>query len=245
MPLPRFDCPADALLTEQSRWLATARSRLLRRVEIARRKRVLDLGCGYGTTTAELVRRSGGSVVALDRLRSALAARPGQFASACRVAGDARRLPFRDAAFDLIFCQFVWLWLDAAIVAGEAFRVLRPGGALVALEPDYEGMIEHPAKLAARDLWLHWLARSGADPAIGRKLSGLLDRAGFKVEIGLLDRLEPPSPSRFKLLGELATSDAEREQVQQLIEADAACSGEDKVAHLPVFLVTATRPERT
>lgn len=244
MPLTRFDCPADALLTEQSRWLAPARSRLLRRVEVARRKRVLDLGSGYGATAAELARRSGGLVVALDRLRSALAARPDEFASACRVAGDVCHLPFRDAAFDLVFCQFVWLWLDAATAAGEAFRVLCPGGALVALEPDYGGMIEHPASLASRDLWLQWLARSGADPAVGRTLPGLLARAGFAVEIGLLDRLEPPSPRRFELLGELAASDSERAQVQRLIEADATCPGEDKVAHLPVFLITAMRPDR-
>ena len=54
------------LLTEQAAWLAPARARLLRRVAIAHRQRVLDLGAGPGAVTPELVRRSGGLVVALD-----------------------------------------------------------------------------------------------------------------------------------------------------------------------------------
>ena len=56
----------------------------------------------------------------------------------------AERLPFADGAFDLVFCQFALLWLDAAAAVGEVRRVLSPGGVLAAIEPDYGGMIEHP-----------------------------------------------------------------------------------------------------
>ena len=67
-------CPSAELLRRQAAWLAPARARLLRRAEIARRRRVLDLACGPGTVVEELVQRSGGSVVALDCSRTALAA---------------------------------------------------------------------------------------------------------------------------------------------------------------------------
>ncbi|HIE47660.1 TPA: hypothetical protein EYP84_02055 [Candidatus Bipolaricaulota bacterium] len=48
--------PAPELSDELARWLAPARGRLLRRLQIARRRRVLDVACGTGAVTAELVR---------------------------------------------------------------------------------------------------------------------------------------------------------------------------------------------
>ena len=66
--------PQAELLRQQAAWLAPARARLFRRVQIAQRQRVLDLACGYGTVTGELVRRCGGSVTALDCNPEALAA---------------------------------------------------------------------------------------------------------------------------------------------------------------------------
>ena len=54
--------PSKTLLEAQAEWLAPARARLLRRVGIARRRRILDLGAGYGAVTGELVRRGGGFV---------------------------------------------------------------------------------------------------------------------------------------------------------------------------------------
>ena len=67
------------LLRRQAAWLAPARARLLRRVAVARRRSVLDLGGGYGAVTGELVRRAGGTVVALDHTLEALQASPGAF----------------------------------------------------------------------------------------------------------------------------------------------------------------------
>jgi len=241
VPIAYFDLPSRELAQQQAGWLAPARARLLRRVHVARRRRVLDLGCGHGLVSGELARRSGGPVVAVDRNRQALAEDCRPFGGAARICADATRLPFPAGRFDLVFCQFVFLWLDALAAAREVHRVLQPGGVLVAIEPDYAGMIEHPAEIATRRLWLSVLAREGGDPEVGRKLPGLLSAGGFQVRVDLLDRLTPPSAARFDLLGELPLTNEERQSLDRLRAADAACDDNRRVVHLPMFLVTAVK----
>jgi SAM-dependent methyltransferase len=234
-----FSRPPPHLLQQQADWLAPARARLLRRIHVARRRRVLDLACGSGAVTGELLRRCGGRVVALDRDLAALRQCAAGSTTAC---ADAARLPFAECSFDLVFCQFALMWMDAATVLREIRRVLAPGGALIALEPDYGGMIEHPPQLATRELWLAALRRAGADPQIGRKLPGLLASAGFQYQIDMLDRLSSPSPLRFECLRGLPLSAEEEESLRRIEAAEAACAEAARVAHLPMFLVTACDP---
>ncbi len=248
---PDPSLPPIELLREQAAWLAPARSRVLRRVCIAARRRILDVACGPGAVTGELAARgaAGGFVVGLDRSREALAplaasARASDTnRAACAnihvVHAAAHRLPFPGAAFDLAFCQFALMWLDAPAVVTELARVLAPAAAVVAIEPDYGGMIEYPADAAARRLWLTGLARAGADPEIGRKLPGLFTAAGFQVHVELLDRLVPPASTRFALLRGLPLTPGELQRLDCIEEQAAACDARAMVAHLPIFLLTA------
>lgn len=235
--------PSMELLLQQAAWLAPARARLLRMIQVGRRRRVLDLACGRGAVTGELARRAGGRVVAVDRSRAALAGDPQPFRGATRVCSEAARTPFASGSFDLVFCQFAILWLDAAATVAEVKRVLQPGGAFIAVEPDYGSMIEYPPQIATQQLWLSALSRAGADPHIGRKLPGLLTGAGFAVSVYLLDRLSPPSSARFDFLRGLPLSAQERQTLDQIQAADKACGDSDRVVHLPIFLVTATKVE--
>ncbi|MBN1588839.1 MAG: methyltransferase domain-containing protein [Pirellulales bacterium] len=238
--------PAD-LLQEQAEWLAPARSRLLRRAHVARCCRVLDLGCGRGAVTAELVRRGAGPVVALDRNLAALGQLAGSRILALPVQADAARLPFASGSFDLVFCQFTLMWVDAPAAVSEIHRVLAADGQLIAMEPDYAGMIEYPAEIITRSLWLSGLKRAGADGSIGRKLPGILAAAGFgAVRVDLLDRLVEPSPARFELLAGLPLEPAEQEARAMAQAADARLAAAkasstcgSHVVHLPVFLVVA------
>ena len=243
--LVNYDLPEQEMLVQQAEWLAPARGRLLRQVGIARRKRVLDLGAGYGAVTGELVRRARGSVVALDCAVAALRDGATAFAEAYCTGGDARRLPFADAVFDLVFTQLTLLWVQpVARALDEIQRVLRPGGVLVALEPDYGGMIEHPPEIAARELWLSALERAGADPLIGRALPGLLAARGFTVNVGLFESLYAPSAARFDFLRDLPLTTAEALALETIeTEALVRHSPWAQIAHLPFFLVTALKPE--
>jgi len=237
----KYNLPTAQLLREQADWLAPARARALRRAAIGQRRKVLDLACGFGAVTEELARRSGGEVVALDCRQNALAMDQRPFAGANRICGDALRLPFADDTFDQVFCQFTFLWIDARSAIGEIFRVLRSHGVLVAIEPDYGGMIEYPPDIATRELWIAGLTRAGADPYIGRKLPGMLQQPDWKVEIDLLDRIMPPSPVRFALFNELPLTEEEKITLKHIEAADAALAETIRVVHLPMFIITGER----
>lgn len=176
---PLIPCDLDTLQAfykRQDAWFADTRYRLLRNAGIARRRRVLDLGSGTGETLAELRRRARGMVVALDADMSALSRSSGM-----RAGAHASRLPFAEAAFDLVFTQMFFLWarpLDE--VLGEVRRVLKPGGVLVVCaEPDYGGVVSVPG--GALGSFIEQLSNDGADPEVGRKLGGELNTVGFKV----------------------------------------------------------------
>jgi malonyl-CoA O-methyltransferase len=95
-------------------------------------KRWLDLGCGTGHFSRALAARFPlAEGLALDIAEGMLRhARPLGGATHF-VAGDAERLPLRDASVDLLFSSLALQWCgDFAGVLGEARRVLRPGGCL-------------------------------------------------------------------------------------------------------------------
>ena len=224
--------PPPDLAQALSDWLAGPRSRALRRARIGLRHRVLEVGCGHGLVTADLRRRAAGSVVTLD---------PGP--SAADLAARAEHLPFRDSSFDLVFFQNVLLWvspLEAAL--REAARVLAPGGDLVALEPDYGGLLEHPS-LGLGDLWRAGLTRAGADPCVGRRLPALCETAGLQVWVELAHLPQPASPAALRLLEGLPLTAAE---LLQVAEAHRALENKPSLwgvfVHVPYVIVVAGKP---
>ncbi len=104
--------------------------------------RLLDVGCGTGLLLRLLTRRADAArLVGLDyssemlrRLTAAAAELPGG-ERIVAVQGDAERLPFADASFDLITCcnSFHHYPHQAAAVA-DFHRVLRPGGRLILVD---------------------------------------------------------------------------------------------------------------
>lgn len=102
----------------------------------------LEVGCGAGGAARVLgpVARSligiDVSPVALDAARAQVAARSaGWSARIDFMEMDAESLSFPDGTFDLVCGRGILHHVDAARLAAEAARVLRPGGRAVFLEP--------------------------------------------------------------------------------------------------------------
>jgi SAM-dependent methyltransferase len=108
--------------------------------DIPRGARVIDVGCGTGRALPPLRAAVGpdGAVIALDLTPEMLAmARPAcAAASGALVLGDARSLPFPDAAADAIFAAGLVHHLpDPQAGLLELARVTRLGGLLVLFHP--------------------------------------------------------------------------------------------------------------
>ncbi len=99
---------------------------------------ILDIGCGTGAMSEKL--GEFGTVVSADFSPHALAySRRRGLTHLC--AGDAMRLPFRDASFDAIVALDLLEHLtDDGAALREFLRVLRPGGRLVASVPAYQSL---------------------------------------------------------------------------------------------------------
>ena len=134
--------------------------------------RVLDVGCGPGATLAHLRQVHHWSAAGLDPSRLLLSEGHCGHPDLPLVQGRAESLPFRDGAFQGVFCECVLSLLeDRAAVLSEFWRVLTDGGLLI-----------------MTDLYIREL-RAGFNPAPSagclagamtrEELNPLIDAAGF------------------------------------------------------------------
>jgi len=149
---------------------------------------VLDLGAGTGLASEPLKRRFRKSqVVAMDLAEGMLreARKRSRFWRPIRcVAGDATRLPLRDASVDLVFSSLVLQWcglLDEAFA--EIARVLKPGGLLLFSSFGPDTLRELRGAWAAVDNAVH--VNAFVDM---HDLGSALQRAGFSEPVLDVDR---------------------------------------------------------
>ncbi|MEU2561234.1 methyltransferase domain-containing protein [Streptomyces longispororuber] len=151
--------------------------------------RVLDIGCGPGTITADLAALvPGGHVMGVDRapdvldLARATAAERGvdnvEFA-----VGDVHALAYPDGSFDVVHAHQVLQHVgDPVRALREMRRVCAPGGVVAARDSDYAAMTWHPGSPGLDD-WLdlyRQVARAnGGEPDAGRALKSWALAAGF------------------------------------------------------------------
>lgn len=101
--------------------------------------RALDVGCGPGALTTELVGRLGAaSVAACDPSPPFVAACAGRNPGVDVRPGSAEQVPFADEAFDLALAQLVLHFVsDPPRAAAEMTRVVKPGGTVAASVWDF------------------------------------------------------------------------------------------------------------
>jgi len=160
---------------ERDHWWFKGRRRILTRLvddlALPAGARVLDVGCGTGANGPVLAAQ-GRFAVGVDASPVPLGLDgTGARGHAARLRGDATRLPFAEASFDLVVALDVLEHLiDDASAAREMHRVLRPGGALIVFVPALELL------WGLQDDVSHHLRRYHAP-----ELRTLLGTAGFAV----------------------------------------------------------------
>lgn len=136
-----FDVAATAYDAFMGRWSRRLSAALADTAAIAPGTRALDVGCGTGALTEELVRRVGAQGVAgVDPSASFIAAMRERFPGIDVRQGSAEALPFEDGTFDTVLAQLVVHFMaDPVAGLAEMRRVTRPGGVVAACVWDYAG----------------------------------------------------------------------------------------------------------
>ena len=150
---------------------------------ISRNARVLEVGCGNGSMSAWMAEHvtPDGKVVALDLDLSLVdnACAPGvEFRQGDIVAG-----PVDPGRFDLVTARAVLHHVtDAKAATGNLVASLRPGGAILLIEPDFLPVsVAEPVEVRAFwSGWLAWSRERGIDYYIGRTMAPRLAAYGLK-----------------------------------------------------------------
>ena len=136
-----FDVAAEAYDRFMGRYSVQLAAQLAEFGGVEAGQRVLDVGCGPGALTGELVRRVGAeAVTAVDPSAPFVAAAKARHPAVEVQRASAEQLPFDDGIFDVALAQLVVHFM-ADPVAGlrEMARVTRPGGVVAACVWDHAG----------------------------------------------------------------------------------------------------------
>ncbi len=155
-----FDVAAEAYDRYMGRYSRLLSGQLADLASIRRGQRVLDVGCGTGALTGELVARLGPSAVAaVDPSEPFVAATRARHPGVDVRQAPAERLPFPDDAFDAALAQLVvHLMKDSVAGITEMARVTRRDGVVAACVWDHAG--------SQGPLRLFWDAARALDPDV-------------------------------------------------------------------------------
>ncbi len=152
-------------------------------------QRLLDVGSGAGTITADLARAvAPGSVTAVEVSEEAAALTRAELErqgiAAEVIVADAHALPFPDDAFDVVHAHQVLQHVaDPVAMLVELRRVTVPGGIVAVRDADYPGFRWYPDE-PRMDRWLELYLQAaeanGGHPDAGRRLLAWALAAGLE-----------------------------------------------------------------
>lgn len=159
----------------------------------------LDVGCGDGTDLQNISARVGpkGHAIGVERNQELASYAnklldAGGYRNATVIRGEAEHMTFPNHLFDRVRADRAVQHFQNPIAGlAEMWRVLRPGGILTIIEPDWGAIALDPASVRGGNddatfmYVMKWVRRHLPHALIGRQLSGLLRRVGHwsKVEV--------------------------------------------------------------
>lgn len=155
-----FDVAAEAYDRFMGRYSVQLAPQMADLAGVAPGQRVVDVGCGPGALTGELVKRVGAAgVAAVDPSAPFVAAAADRHPGVDVRLANAEALPFDDGVFDAALAQLVVHFMSDPVAGlGEMRRVTRPGGVVVACVWDHAG--------GQGPLGLFWRVARGRDAAV-------------------------------------------------------------------------------
>lgn len=169
-------------LALMSKLLDPMHRRLIEELDVGSGARTLEVGCGNGSISAWLAGRvePDGKAVAMDLDLSLVDAdapnlelREGDILAGAVAPGD----------FDLVTARAVLHHVgDADQAVANLVTSLRPGGAILLIEPDFlpTSIAEPPEVRRFWEGWLAWARENGIDYMIGRRLPAALTGLGLE-----------------------------------------------------------------
>jgi ubiquinone/menaquinone biosynthesis C-methylase UbiE len=195
--------------------------------------RILDLGCGQGNTTrclADVLRPASCLGIEFDpALVDYASTRDDNPPEVTFQQGDATKLPFPDASFDVAFCRYLLIHMtDPMAVVREMMRVVKPGGFAIAYEADFVVELSDPPCPALNSINKIWKGLF-QNPSAGRRLVGYFRSAGAtRIQAGALSLLEHEGTGLrriYRLTAEATAPLAVSRGVMDQAEADAMVAG--------------------
>ncbi len=194
-----FDVAAEAYDRFMGRYSTQLAPQMVELAGVRAGQRVLDVGCGPGSLTAELGSRVGPAAVsAVDPSEPFVAAARARNPGTEVLQASAERLPFTAQAFDAALAQLVVHFMtDPVAGLTEMARVTRAGGVVAACVWDHAG--------GQGPLGVFWRAAHELDPTVHDEsrlagareghLAELFEAAGLReiLETTVSARLEHPT----------------------------------------------------
>jgi len=145
---------------------------IVRLIDGAASKRILDICCGTGDLSRQLVKR-GGELFSLDFSFNMLKKGVEKgWLSGTNISADAGKLPFKNQSFDFLTIAFgIRNIPDVDVFLSESLRVLKPGGKLLILE------LTRPDNVFVRFFYNLYLTK--ILPFVGGVLSGRREAYGY------------------------------------------------------------------
>jgi len=189
-----FGAAAEAYERGRPGYPSAAIAALVEQFEIGPGVVVVDLAAGTGKLTRDLI-PTGAEVIAVEPIDAMAALLARAVPTARLLRGTAEAIPVPDDSADVITVAQAFHWFDAPRAAAEIRRVLRPGGAVVALWNTRRNDLEpwatvHRITAPHRDRSPHYSQDDSWRGALGA--------AGFgPIELSTFDHVQVVDASTF------------------------------------------------
>lgn len=199
IPAVTFNVSADAYGQFMGRYSEPLAAQFAELARVRAGQRALDVGCGSGALTAQLVERLGADAVsAIDPSPPFVAAVRARFPDVDVRSGVAEQLPFPDDCFDLALAQLVVHFMaDPVSGLREMARVTRPGGVVAACVWDHAG--------GSGPLSTFWRAVKDVDPSARDEADLAGAREGHLAQLCEAAGLKQTEPAKLTVKVRYAT----------------------------------------